>query len=242
MEPIGQRSLAATAREAIIDAIVKDRFDGGRIPPETELAEILGVSRTTVRAALQSLQDAGVIVRTRGRGTVVRAHAKPSALALQRLVSFPTMLEESGLRATMETDWRLTLDIPEDVRETLSISNDAECYEWNVLFRADGRPAIAIRHLFPSDYVAKELPDDLDLPDWFAFSELYGRVPIDHAAVDIRAVNADAETAMHLDVTEGSAVLVLLETHYSVQDRPLAFSRIAVNDSIVGFRVLRTHS
>lgn len=67
---IAQPPLTTQAREAILDAIMANRFDKGRIPPEKDLAEMLGVSRTTVRAALQTLQDAGVILRTGSRPAV----------------------------------------------------------------------------------------------------------------------------------------------------------------------------
>jgi GntR family transcriptional regulator, transcriptional repressor for pyruvate dehydrogenase complex len=45
--------------------------EGSKLPPERELAELLGVSRTMVREALSALQLAGLVERRQGRGTVV---------------------------------------------------------------------------------------------------------------------------------------------------------------------------
>ncbi|MBB4423840.1 DNA-binding GntR family transcriptional regulator [Bradyrhizobium sp. CIR48] len=50
---------------------------GTTLPKELELAEELGVSRSTIRAALRSLQDAGMISRKRNAGTRVEA-ARPT--------------------------------------------------------------------------------------------------------------------------------------------------------------------
>lgn len=44
---------------------------GDKLPPERELAELIGVSRATVRAGLQSLATVGVVDSRRGAGTFV---------------------------------------------------------------------------------------------------------------------------------------------------------------------------
>lgn len=237
---IGQRSLASQAREAILESIMEDRFDGRRIPPEKELGEMLGVSRTTVRAALQSLQDAGVIVRTRGRGTTVRRHARPSMLALHRLVGFTTMLKESGREPTVEAQWELLDDPPADIAARLGIAEDEPWYRMDKLFRADGFAAIFIQNWFPASYLTREVSEEAQLMDWFELGEQFGDTRIDHAVVEIRSECAAGPTAARLDIEEGTPILVLLETHYSEREDPLGFSSIFVNQEFVTFEVLRT--
>jgi DNA-binding FadR family transcriptional regulator len=53
---------------------------GQRIPTERELSAEFGLARNTIRRALKSLEDEGVIVRDVGRGTFV-AEAEPRAQA-----------------------------------------------------------------------------------------------------------------------------------------------------------------
>ena len=55
---------------------------------------MMNVSRTTIRSALQSLQQHGIVSRKRAVGTTINGHIRPSALALQRLVGFDTLLRE----------------------------------------------------------------------------------------------------------------------------------------------------
>lgn len=51
---------------------------GGRLPPETELAEKVGVSRPTLRKALAELRESGRIVAVRGSGNFVQPIADVS--------------------------------------------------------------------------------------------------------------------------------------------------------------------
>jgi DNA-binding GntR family transcriptional regulator len=66
---------------AQIEAQLAERISSGglqageRLPPERELARALGVSRMTVRQALDVLARRGLVDRGVGRGTFVRSHA-----------------------------------------------------------------------------------------------------------------------------------------------------------------------
>ena len=53
---------------------------GGRIPTETELSQLTGTSRNTVREAVQSLVHAGLLERRQGSGTYVLADSELAVL------------------------------------------------------------------------------------------------------------------------------------------------------------------
>ncbi|MDF3931634.1 FadR/GntR family transcriptional regulator [Pseudomonas citronellolis] len=94
-----KRSLVDIALEQI-----RERIDSGawalgqRLPPEPELAEILGMSRNTVREAVRVLTFSGVLEVRQGDGTYVRACADPldTMLALAR-GSIEQALEARGV-------------------------------------------------------------------------------------------------------------------------------------------------
>jgi GntR family transcriptional regulator len=56
--------------------------EGSRLPSEPELSKLLGVSRTTLRQALELLQDDGVVKNIRGKGNfIIKSHSdKPIGL------------------------------------------------------------------------------------------------------------------------------------------------------------------
>ncbi|MHC5560823.1 FadR/GntR family transcriptional regulator [Kocuria sp. U4B] len=78
---------------------------GDKLPNERELAETTGVSRTTVREALRDLELRGLVTRTRGRGTLVRAMDRPDLHAGMLGTMEPTqrvLREVMDLRAVIE--------------------------------------------------------------------------------------------------------------------------------------------
>jgi GntR family transcriptional regulator len=70
-------------RERIADGTYAPQ---ARLPSESEIGALLGVSRITVRQALGDLQNEGVIVKVPGKGTFV-AETRPSQ-ELARLEGF----------------------------------------------------------------------------------------------------------------------------------------------------------
>ena len=74
-----------------IEADLRDRIARGEwrpdttIPPEMELCEEYNVSRTTMRAAIQSLVDDSLLYRIRGKGTIISPRSKVSKVPLSGL-------------------------------------------------------------------------------------------------------------------------------------------------------------
>jgi DNA-binding GntR family transcriptional regulator len=76
--PDARISLVDGAERAVRRWLSPGRFrPGDRLPPEQELAGMLGVSRGTLRSALRRLEDAGEIVRRQGSGTFVGSMGPP---------------------------------------------------------------------------------------------------------------------------------------------------------------------
>jgi len=73
-EPIGHESVADAAVAQIEDLIASGILrQGGKLPSERELAELLGISRPKLREALQVLEERGLVVTKHGEGSFVAA-------------------------------------------------------------------------------------------------------------------------------------------------------------------------
>src|ERR1700716_3630550 len=95
------RSLVDGAERALLNWLASGRYrQGDRLPPEHEVAAMLGVSRGTLRSALQRLEQGGEIVRRQGSGTFVGRTAFASALdeRLERLEPYSSVAARRGLK------------------------------------------------------------------------------------------------------------------------------------------------
>src|ERR671914_35620 len=81
MDPAPQRSSLVDDTEVALRAWLGtgSHRPGDRLPPELELAGMLGVSRGTLRTALDRLEEAGEITRRQGSGTYVGQTVRPTA-------------------------------------------------------------------------------------------------------------------------------------------------------------------
>ncbi len=236
---MGGASLAHKAREAILHSILERRFQDSRLPPENELAGMLGVSRTTVRSALQSLEQHGVLTRSPRRGTVVHRRLSPSMVALHRLIGFSRLLEEQGYTVDVISDSKLTKTAPVEVSDTLGLPRNAPIYEVSRLFVASGKPAIwAVNHLAAELFRRPPADDDLAQSP-FDMGDLLLGGPVDHALVEIVPMKATGRVVRQLRLQQGEPYLLLKETHFSETGATLGFSHIHVNDRFVRFRLYR---
>ena len=89
-------SLTEQVKTHLKQRIVNAEFDGGRIPPEMELARELKVSRNTIRDALSRLETEGVVLRRQGAGTFVNQAGMLVKNRLERIIPYEELIRESG--------------------------------------------------------------------------------------------------------------------------------------------------
>ncbi len=239
-------SLTQQVLEAIVSAIRVGTYANGRLPPEDELAAQLGVSRTTVRRALQSMEQLGMIDRRPGRGTHLRSHARPDMLALHGLVPFPTLLRELGHEVVSKVSWRLLDSVPPELARHAGAGGVCDSYELNVVLLADEVPAVEMRACFPAAVLnGTPADEDLQTGSVLYLGERFFAHKIDHALARIepRSVGAgedrDGGSGRTLELEPGSPYLELHEVFYSGEEEPLAVSRVAINPAYITFSVFR---
>lgn len=81
-------TLLAQTEQTLRKAILDGRFPGLRLPPASELAEELGVSRETVRKAEEVLEREGLLVKYRRKGTLLQ----PPPMAFRKGAGRSTLL------------------------------------------------------------------------------------------------------------------------------------------------------
>jgi GntR family transcriptional regulator len=237
LRQLDNRLLAARARASILTAIFDGRFES-KLPNEDVLADMLNVSRTTVRTALQGLERDGVVTRQRAIGTIINPHVRPSSLALQRLVGFDGLLAERGYAVDVDVSHRWGTPGAE-LAEALSIDAALDCLLIQKTYRADDTLALAILDAIPREQVRD--PERLGTvdPSLFLFSHRSCRVPIHHAVAKLVPM-VKRKNDTRLELAPGAPFLRLHETHYSARGERVAYSVIDIDDRFIQLEVVRT--
>jgi GntR family transcriptional regulator len=196
---------------------------GDMIPPESELTERYGVSRTTVRQVLDRLVNEGLIYRQRGRGSFV-AHPTVEQ-ALVRIISFTDDMHQRGFTPGTEVLSSGLVPAPVDIARRLEIEPGEELAHLKRLRLAEGEPMsveesfLVHRHcpgILDGDYASKPLREAL----------LGHGIRWQHARQTIRAILAPVDLARVLAIEPLAALLFTERVSYSQQHIPVEFLRI----------------
>ena len=196
---------------------------GERLPGETEIAETYRVNRHTVRRALATLAERGLVRAERGSGTYVEAHRL--AYPLRARTRFSEIVGAGG----QEPRGQL-IDASEDVAtrdlaRMLGLKTGAPLVRIEALRSADRTP-ICVSTTWLS---AERFPDAGDV---FAATRSmtkllahYGIRDYRRADTKITAAIVDATDAVRLDLALGRPVLVVDATDVDAAGRPLVTTR-----------------
>ena len=144
------------ARPSLVDATetaLRERLapgrarPGDRLPPEKELAVALGVSRGTLRLALERLESNGEIIRRQGSGTFVGRVALGAAFSegLEKLESYASLAQRQGKRLSVRKLQVEQARTPGYVAEALGIRRGARAALIQRTLLADGAVAAHMR-------------------------------------------------------------------------------------------------
>ncbi len=184
------------------------------LPSEQEITEKLGVSRITVRRALNELAASGFVTRQRGRGTIVTFNAAAPTIR----ASFDQLLE--GLtRMGVETEVRLLsceiVTPNRALKDMLELSKGEKIQRIVRLRLLDDEPFSYLVTHIPSHVAEGYDEEELATASLIDLLDRAGHRP--HSATQtISAAAAEGETAKTLQLAEG---VPLLRIHRIMRDK-----------------------
>jgi GntR family transcriptional regulator len=238
MDP-AKRRLSFRVRDELVSRIADGSIaPGAKLPPEPELAEELGVSRSTLREALRSLEDDGFVTRTSGAGTYAtrRPRARNNldvnfgvteAIRAAGMTPGTTRSSIETRPATPEQAAALDLRVGEPV---VVLERVRTADERPVVFSKD---MIAAATLPAADMAAMPLDGSV-----YEMLARLGR-PVSHGVVTLAPERADRAMARRLGVATGGLLLFLRQIDYGVEGEPLLLSEEHHVSAAFEFSVVR---
>lgn len=193
---------------------------GDMIPSEREYAEKYGISRMTVRQALNNLVNNGYLSRVKGKGTFV--DYKKIEQPLMYVTSFTEDMLSRGLQPKTKTLHFLKKHAAAAEAEALQLEKGAPLYEIRRIRFADEEPMGLETTYLPADLVGELTEEVVNGSLYQYFEETLGYT-INNACQAIEASVVQDTEKEHLNVSSGSPVLLLEQTSYLKSGTPLEF-------------------
>lgn len=215
---------AEEVRRRLLDQIGRGQLrPGERLGAERDLATELGVSRSTVRAALATLEAEGVVRRVPGRGGGTFVHQRKVDRDLSQVVGVPALLREQGMTAGSRIVSTSMVAADERVRTALGLSPGAYVFDVVRIRLADGTP-ISLEHArLPADRFPGLLDQPLGGSLYELLEEHYGTAP-GEAVEHIEVVPAGEDEASILGVEAGAPLLSISRTTQDLDGVPFELS------------------
>jgi GntR family transcriptional regulator len=220
-----RRTLTDATVTAIADAIRGNKFPpGSQLPPELDLMQILGVSRTTLREALRTLEEQGRITRRRGLGTFVSERSIVKDLSIN--FGITEMIRQAGFTPkTVECDVHREA-ARTSVAEHLAIPEGAPVFVVRRLRLATDTPIVWSDDTLPATMLDDRSPNENELKthSLYDYLEKNHGIRIYQGTAVLRPIPAPKEVAEKLQVPRHSTILLISQTDSDESRRPIIFS------------------
>lgn len=191
---------------------------GDKIMTEAEMAKEYGVSLITVRKAVGSLMEKGLVVRKQGKGTFV---TKPKySRNMKKLQSFTEMCEQMGVKPGAQVLENRLIMADKKVADRLGIEPGSNVVYISRLRLADGEPVQVEKSYFPLKY-AFLLEEDLNNGSMFECLKEKAGAKVASSEKMIELCRATAEEAALMDVKKGDYLLFVKGTAYDENGEPM---------------------
>lgn len=203
---------------------------GARLENEIAIAQRLGLSRPTVRRAIQEIVDKGLLVRRRGVGTqVVQGQVTRQVELTSLYEDLQSSRHEPGTRVLAHE----TVPANEVVAATLGVPVGSDIVRLRRQRSTDGTPVAVLENFLPGDF-SDITSEQLEERGLYQILRTRG-VTIRIAKQKIGARRAQGDEAELLGIDKGSPVLTMERIAFDHTGRAFEFGHHCYRPDMYGF-------
>ncbi|WGN89960.1 trehalose operon repressor [Ligilactobacillus faecis] len=183
---------------------------GDFLPSENQLSELYGTARETIRKALDSLTELGLIQKIKGKGSVVLDIQKYT-FPLSGITSFQELDQALGMKATTQVLQQKKVPAPTLFAQTKIEPTEAFFIERLRLIA--GRPAVLDQDYLLDPPITK-LPADVAKHSLYAYLEKQLKLEIGYATKEITVEQVPGPIQEKLGLNKGERAVVVRSLTY----------------------------
>ena len=233
---VSSRYKYVAVRDLLRDQIIRGAFaEDGKLPSESTLGAKFGVSRVTIRLALDALRKAGLIEGRQGKGYFVRRVQVVQDLG--RLQGFGEMVAPLGIDVRSEVVELSELRASASLQRTLRLERGASVVRISRVRIAGGAALSYDVSHFPISIGQRLAQLNLTRIDIFELLEQELGIELGYADISLDAAEADEPLARRLGISEGDPLVRMVRLTHDREGRPIDFEHLYVRPHSFQFRV-----
>jgi len=209
-------------KEYLLQEISTHYQTGDMLPSEGEIEKEYGVSRITVRKAIEELSREGIVIKKQGKGTFVM---EQKILYDANIIgSLTQRLEEQKHQLQTQSIEYITITEAHHVKELLGCDTLLCIKRFRLL---DGNPfALMLNYIDPNR--VPDIRENFDVESLYTFYKKQYNISFYHAEETVEAKAATKEQSNKLKVPQNAPLLYLQRLSYDKTDTAIEYSDIAI--------------
>ena len=199
-----------------------DAAPGDQLPSEPDLCRSFNVSRTVIRQALQGLENEGLIVRHKGRGTFV-AEPKIGESLFQELTGFHQDMSQKGHPPVSRVLKQTIIPANAKIAAALQLAPETPVIRIDRLRFVDDEPIVLVTTYLPHAICPGLVETDLTHRSLYAYLQKEYGLEIARGRRILEAIVASEYEAQLLEVNEGAPLISLESISYLEDGTPLEY-------------------
>ena len=189
------------------------------LPSEEELAKRFGVSRVTIRSAMEKLDALGLVERRQGVGTFVRelSGPRPLTIPMMDLLARSREIVRTTIAHVVEFGFE---PAPRHVRSHFRAGPE-DLFQRTVRIRyMGGRPIMQVTTFIPESIGRQFGRNEMEAGSLYAILQRFG-ITFASGEQIVTAAAADPVVAERLNVAIGAPLLKVMRVHFDTTGRPI---------------------
>ncbi len=210
---------------AIQEAIKQGKFPpGSQLPPEMELLQMMGISRTTLREALRILEEQRFIRKRRGLGTFVMERAIVKDMSEN--FGITEMISQAGYTPGTR-DFKISTEkASKSLAEKLNIPDESMTVVIERVRTANDTPIVFTRDIMPQNALGGWMPtsENLNGVSLYECLERYANIRIVDGMASFSPVQANSDLAKKLSIQRNTLLLLIEQIDHDQNQQPVLYS------------------
>ncbi len=214
-----------STKKKIVDYIKKNKYVvGDKLPSEIEFSKKIGISRLTLREAINTLKNEGFINSIQGKGTFLSGNFDNIANTLNNNLGISEMIIASGYEPGVMHFEKKLVKADEQIAKKLNVGESTDVLVLKRIRTADSKPVV-----YSKDYFSPKLSTHfLEMADEnisiYDFLETECGIHMGTGIAEILPVCAERWLADMLEIDEGDPVLMIKQVATDIHGELLIYA------------------